>query len=166
MTEIAGVHPHAEFYPLLGEDELAALAADIAENGLRDPITVDLDGLLIDGRNRLRACEIAGVAPVVAVYEGDDIGAFVRSKNMRRHQAPGSLAMSTALSMQQDDLRENGRWSREAVDILGSQNSETSRGNWRYLLSIAGTVLDFKPDLAELVVRGKANGRVRRGDAS
>jgi hypothetical protein len=37
-------------------------ADDIRQNGLVEPVAL-LDGLVLDGRNRLRACEIAGVEP-------------------------------------------------------------------------------------------------------
>jgi ParB-like nuclease domain len=50
--------------------ELADLAEDIATNGLVHPIVVDADGALIDGRNRLRACEIAGVEPAFQQLNG------------------------------------------------------------------------------------------------
>ena len=150
MTTITGIHPHAECYPLLGSDELEALAADIAENGLRDPITVTPDGLLIDGRNRARACELVGITPETVVYEGGDIGAFVRSRNMRRHQSVGSLAMSTALSMARDNLRADGRWKRGSIDIGESSNIST----WRSNLNWAGVVLDWMPDVADQVVAG------------
>ena len=58
------VHPVAALFPMLADDELAELAADIKANGLRLPIVRDKEGkTLIDGRNRLKACEIAGVKP-------------------------------------------------------------------------------------------------------
>lgn len=150
-STINGIHEHAECYPLLADDDLAALAEDIRENGQRDPVTVTSDGLLIDGRNRARACAMLGIEPLVEVYEGDDIGAFVRSRNMRRHQPVGSLAMSTALSLQADGLRENGRWKRGSVDISASGNSESQ---WRQRLAEAGVVLDYAPDNAAPVVSG------------
>lgn len=55
-------HPAAELFPMLDDARLAELAADIRENGLREPIQI-LDGQIIDGRNRHRACEMAGVTP-------------------------------------------------------------------------------------------------------
>jgi DNA-binding Lrp family transcriptional regulator len=73
--DILPVHPAAELFPLMGEDEVAALGADIRKNGLREPVTVvrqyrrggdgkfdvrEYDLALLDGRNRLDAMEGAG----------------------------------------------------------------------------------------------------------
>jgi hypothetical protein len=58
------VHPAAEMFPLLPPDELRALADDIKANGLRQKATVWWDGhtpMLLDGRNRLDALELAGM---------------------------------------------------------------------------------------------------------
>jgi len=49
---------------MMSDNELAELAADIKANGLIHAIVVDKNGVLIDGRNRLRACELASVEPV------------------------------------------------------------------------------------------------------
>jgi ParB-like chromosome segregation protein Spo0J len=63
MSELA-VHPVAALFPMLADDELEELAADIKARGLRLPIIRDKEGkTLIDGRNRLVACEKAGVQP-------------------------------------------------------------------------------------------------------
>ena len=149
MTAILGINPHAEVYPLLDDDELNELVEDIRENGLLDPITVDKSGYLLDGRNRYRACEIIGIAPDVVVYEGDDPGAFVRAKNVRRHQSAGSRAMSNALSLQLDGKRVDGRWERGSI----TQDFALSRGQEEHLRQ-AGIVLDYKPEISDLVVKG------------
>jgi len=62
------VHPIADLLPMMTGEELANLAVDIKANGLIHPIVVDRDGLLLDGRNRSMACEIAGIEPAVAVF--------------------------------------------------------------------------------------------------
>lgn len=150
MIQISGVSKHANFYPMLSEEALAELAADIKENGQRSPITVTKEGVLLDGRNRIKACEIAGVEPEFTVYDGDDEGAFVRSSNERRHQSTGSRAMSTALSLVEDGKREKGRWAYGSMSNFKDSNNSTFRVN----VSWAGVVLDELPNLAAKVVSG------------
>jgi N6-adenosine-specific RNA methylase IME4/ParB-like chromosome segregation protein Spo0J len=46
------------------------LLADIREHGQREPITI-CDGMVLDGRNRYRACVDLGVDPATRNYQGD-----------------------------------------------------------------------------------------------
>lgn len=82
-------HPAAALFPMLSEDDLAALAADIAEHGQREPIVIFEDKIL-DGRNRHAACKIAKVEPKTKVLaKCDSPTAFVISLNLkRRHLTP------------------------------------------------------------------------------
>jgi ParB-like chromosome segregation protein Spo0J len=93
------VHKAADQLNAMAGDELKQLADDIAQYGLREPVTLwrDRDGVLwlIDGRNRVAACEMAGVPVRHRMFEGSitDVFAFVRSENVpRRHLTPGQLA--------------------------------------------------------------------------
>jgi hypothetical protein len=81
------IHPAAELFPMLSNAELQELAADIKKKGLLFPISIyGKTGELLDGRNRLAACEIAGVEPSRYCYPGDDPIGFVLSANIhRRH---------------------------------------------------------------------------------
>jgi len=92
------VHPHpaASLWPAMGKQELAALAADIKQHGLRQPVVMH-NGTIIDGVHRLKACEMAGVAPRFVEYDGDAspeaILAYVASCNRhRRHLTSDQLA--------------------------------------------------------------------------
>jgi len=76
-------HKLAGIFPMLDEPELAGLAADIAANGLRQPITLYQDQIL-DGRNRFTACRRSGVDPIFETYDGDDPLAYVISLNLKR----------------------------------------------------------------------------------
>jgi len=90
------VHPAAEIFPMLTGDELQRLADDIKANGLRSPITL-YDDMILDGRNRLAACEMAGVDPDFDDYEGDSPVSFVISANIhRRHLGDSQRAMVSA----------------------------------------------------------------------
>ena len=168
MVQIKSVSKHANFYPMLTEEALAELAADIKENGQQSPITVTADGVLLDGRNRLKACEIAGVEPHVTIHEGDDEGAFVRSSNERRHQSTGSRAMSTALSLQADGLRQNGRWVRGAIHGANTEFRVSADGRtWTDAMRQAGVILDELPELAQSVIDGEValDDAYRQADA-
>ena len=90
------IHPIAARFPLLADDELGELAADIRANGLRQPITLDDAGVLLDGGDRLRTCELAGVAPTFATYRGDAISFIVSANVRRRHLSKGQAAMALA----------------------------------------------------------------------
>lgn len=93
------VHPFADAFPFVDGDEFTQLVADVKKNGLREPIILNHDGtLLIDGRNRYRACDEAGVDQVYerlgAHYTEPMILDLIVSKNMARRQLnPGQRAL-------------------------------------------------------------------------
>lgn len=104
------VHPVASLFPMIDDESLRGLADDIRENGLREPIVLAHmgdgfdDEVLIDGRNRYRACLLAGVEPKfvdlhtlpnVSADEGADfiteesVSRWIVSHNLhRRHLSP------------------------------------------------------------------------------
>jgi hypothetical protein len=55
-------HPISEILSMLDDGQLQALAADIAQHGLREPITL-YQGMILDGRCREASCRIANSAP-------------------------------------------------------------------------------------------------------
>ena len=65
------LHPLCTFFPRMTEKEFFALVKNIRENGLNHPITL-LDGMILDGGNRYKACVEAGVAPRFVKYQGSD----------------------------------------------------------------------------------------------
>ena len=78
-------HEYSKILPPLSEDEINALASDIKANGLQESI-VTLNGEILDGRNRFKACKIAGVKPRFEEFKGSDPLTFVISSNIhRRH---------------------------------------------------------------------------------
>ena len=85
-------HPLAECFPLLPLVELQTLALDIAKNGLFHPIVV-FEGKILEGRNRYRACQLAGIVPSCEDYTGTDPRGYVISANaMRRDLTKGQRA--------------------------------------------------------------------------
>lgn len=92
------LHPLASLFPEMDLFAYAALKADIALNGQREPIVVH-EGQIIDGRHRLRACLDLGIEPLVRDVTSDhsDPTALVISLNLhRRHLSESQRAMVAA----------------------------------------------------------------------
>jgi hypothetical protein len=71
------------------------MAADIRARGLLNPI-LTLDGKILDGRNRARACELADVTPEYEVYHGTDPLGDVVAWNLHRRQLTTSQRAEVA----------------------------------------------------------------------
>lgn len=90
-------HDVANIFPMMSASEYDALKADIAENGLLEPIWLH-DGKIIDGRNRYQACVEMGVKPKFRDWNGNgSLVAFVVSLNLhRRHLNESQRGMVAA----------------------------------------------------------------------
>ena len=79
------IHPVADLFPMLTTSELSELAESIRKEGLLNPCVRQGD-VLLDGRNRMAACKLAGVEPRFIEYTGDSPVAFIIGSNLaRRH---------------------------------------------------------------------------------
>ena len=89
-------HEYADLFPMMTQDEIGLLSQDIANNGLSEAIII-FEYMILDGRNRHKACEMAGVTPRYEDYDGDDALGFVISHNLRRrHLNESQRAMIAA----------------------------------------------------------------------
>lgn len=89
-------HPLANAFPLIEGADFDALCQDVKARGLQHKIIL-LDGMILDGRNRYRACLDARVKPQFETFAGKDPLAFVISENLRRrHLDTGQRAMVAA----------------------------------------------------------------------
>jgi hypothetical protein len=99
-TDHMNIHPLAAVFPMMAADshQFLELVDDIRDVGLIDPIVMDGD-VLIDGRNRLAACEKAGVSPRFVQFkditkprgypkgrdgEDSEVAEWILSKNLMR----------------------------------------------------------------------------------
>jgi hypothetical protein len=146
------VHPAAAAFRMMTEDELQQLAADIKVNGLVYPIVrgdwkeddQSVRGI-IDGRNRLRACEIAKVEPSFTEFKGDDPRDFIVSVNgERRNVTIGQKAMAYALIFPEPEQTGGGR---------GKTHFDRNKF-MRPKISDARTVIKYAPELVERVKSG------------
>jgi len=93
-------HPLAALFPDLPPDELRHLARDIKEHGQLEPIIL-YHGLILDGRNRYRACQMVGVKPWMEEFDPKAAERtpedFVLSRNLRRRQLSAGQKAAIAL---------------------------------------------------------------------
>ena len=174
-------HPIASIFPLLEGSELAALSADIGANGLREPAWLFEDKIL-DGRNRVAACRMAGVEPSFRQFSGDRMTAirFVWSMNRQRRQLnPGQAAIAEAKRNQlnaeyaaevekikaaqpKGGRPKNGKPS-QIIDGVSPDPNERrtddvlakAAGTNRTYLGFARQLVDEHPEKADEVLRGE-----------
>lgn len=140
------VHPAADLFPLMVGEELQALADDIKANGLRQPIVLDADDRVLDGRNRLAACKLAKVKPTFETIDGGDPLTLVVSLNVnRRHLTAGQRAIAAA----------------EAWDLVGTTGGTKRRDVLAAMFGVAGgsvqqarALVERDPALAIVVKNG------------
>lgn len=101
MKNPTPAHEYAEIFSLHEGQSLYDLADRIKANGLREPIVL-LDGKVLDGRRRERACLRAGVEPRYRDFgsqesDGADPLEFVIDLNLhRRHLGDGERQLAAA----------------------------------------------------------------------
>lgn len=145
------VHPLADIFPMMTEDELQELADDIKKHGLLHNIVLDADGVLLDGRNRLRACEIAGVEPTFDTYEplnGGTVEALIVSANLnRRNLTKGQQAV--AYAMIYPDASKGGRGKKNSTETLefSAMRLSQARALLRHSRALAEDVLSDRKKL-------------------
>ncbi len=167
MTDALSAHPAADIFPMLADEDLQSLAADIRSYGLLLPIILH-DGLILDGRNRYAACGLAEVEPSFKPFEGTDPIAFVVSSNLkRRHLTPSQLAMVGAdmLPLLEAQAKER-QGTRADIPELFPGSSDEPQGDARnvaaaqlginsHYVSDAKTIAAARPDLAQAIRTGE-----------
>jgi DNA modification methylase len=119
-------HEVANLFPLMTPEEFTALKADIQANGLREPVWT-WQGKVIDGRNRLRACEELGITPPVREWDGKgSLVAFVVSLNLHRRHLTGSQRAALGVEVEPMLAKEAKKRQRAAG---GDKKSEKARAN-------------------------------------
>lgn len=149
-------HPLSELFPLMQGREFDELVADVKTNGLREPIWT-YDGKILDGRNRWRACEVAGLAhrPMRA-YEGDDPVSFVVSLNLhRRHLDESQRGMVAAkiATLPQGRPEESGKF----AGLTQPHAAEMLNVSERTVRTARRVVEDGTPELVDAVSAGRVS---------
>lgn len=112
------IHPAADIPPPLLDEDYASLLESIIANGLIHPIRL-LDGFVIDGRHRLRACQELGIDPVFEeCAPGTDPLSYVRANLAHRHMTASQKA-AVALAIEDYEAKEAKK--RQATSTGGSK---------------------------------------------
>jgi hypothetical protein len=124
------VHPVAAMFPLLEGNEYEEFRETMKLWGQQKPIIVQGD-LLLDGRNRLRACLDLGIKPRVEQYNGPpDVVPYIAIANFARRdltdQQRGAIAAKIELWR---IINDNAEEQDEARRAQGHHGAEGGRGH-------------------------------------
>jgi hypothetical protein len=141
--EVIKIHPAAELFPPLPEDELRELGEDIKAHGMRHPVSFWVPGehsaiategfghfSLLDGRNRLDAIEAIGYDPLTPVWlhyhcifeaDGADPYEYVISANVHRRH----LTTAQKRELVEKLLREKPERSNNAIAKMVKASDKT-----------------------------------------
>jgi N6-adenosine-specific RNA methylase IME4 len=176
-------HPVAAILPLTEGKEFEELKEDIRIHGLIDPICT-FEGMILDGRNRYRACKEVGVDPKFQKWKGDSAVSFVVSKNLRRRQltvAQKAVSAAEALPLYEAEARKRQLATLKKGSSVPEKFQERGAGeaadhasrdfgvNAHYIADMKA-MRERAPDLAEKVKSGEmkiphAKKELRRREA-
>jgi hypothetical protein len=153
-------HPFAALFPELPREELTELARDIKERGQLEPIIL-YKGVILDGRNRYRACQIAGVKPRIKEFDAQAARRspeeFVLSRNLRRRhltvgqKAAIALEWSEQIELSADPQKNKGRGRPKGTL---SEGAKTFGINERRVFEVR-QIRDARPGLYQDVKAGR-----------
>jgi N6-adenosine-specific RNA methylase IME4 len=144
-------HEYADIFPMLPLEELDTLAADIAANGLLEPITL-YEGKVLDGRNRYVACLNVAVDPRLTQYTGDDPLGFVVSKNLHRRQLTSSQRAVVALEVERH-IALRGRDNQSTQTTQGYQRIDNPVDALRDAADLVGTNRQYVSDAKKIAAQ-------------
>ena len=118
------IHPLADKFPLMRGAAFDDLVVSIEQRGLLEPIVI-LDGVVIDGRNRLRACLQSDVTPRFTNYEHSiPVEEFIWTVNVdRRHLTDDQKA---AASMAWEEFERGQAKQRQLAELKHGQESPSA----------------------------------------
>lgn len=159
------ISPLALIFPSIEGADFAALVDGIKKNGLINPIVINDQDEILDGRNRYKACLEAGVEPRFEIFEGDKAAqqTYVKETNItRRHLSVAERALIAAKLLEDNrhPFRQNPEMGMSKAEELQSQLgiSKTALVSARGILKAAKKDKDGSKGSAEIV------DLVRRGE--
>lgn len=122
-------HPAADAFPMMDAGRFSEVKADIAEKGQLEPITL-CEGMILDGRNRYKACMDLGLEPKFREWPGNPWH-FAWSMNGQRRDLADMQrgAIKIICDRGSDDYEARQRKRRAAIDAEANRKrSEAMEG--------------------------------------
>lgn len=136
-------HPAADAFPMMGHKRYQELLEDIRAHGQRETVTV-CEGMILDGRNRYKACLELGIEPELQVFEGDP-WAYVWSLNGQRRD----LVSEQRYLIWKYCHEQSEAWQAEQARIREEANRKRSEATKEQPRTKEGTRLAEKPQVVE-----------------
>lgn len=117
-------HRIVTVFPKMADELVQDMADSIAEHGQLDPITLH-DGKVLDGRNRILACKLAGVKPTFTMFVENGVPPFMWAylKNKERRQLTTGQKAACAVEAKPLLETEAKQHQRSAGNPLGKAKS-------------------------------------------
>jgi ParB family chromosome partitioning protein len=151
------IHPVANIFPVMSEQAFHELVADIEANGQREPVWLDTEGRVIDGRHRVRACDFLEREVLTETYEGDDPLGFAVSHNLHRNHYSESQRSVVAAKLATLKKGDN----RFTIDtqICGSMSqhdaAEKLNVSVRSVQNATKVIAEAEPEITQAVEEGR-----------
>lgn len=136
--------------------ELAHIVDDMKANGYDTSMPViTYEGQILDGRNRFKAADLAGVEPSFVEYDGDDALAFVIRHNLhRRHLNESQRGVVAGRLATMNPHRPSNKSANLPTSITQSQASEMLNVSERTVRTIKAIEREA-PELIPLIEAGE-----------
>ena len=123
--------PYSDLLPPLSREEFAALRADIRAHGVRDPVSLDEDGAVLDGHNRLRIDPHAPRRVIPGLSPAEKQAFTLRANFSRRNLSPAqkkavlARMKQIAFGLRTEDPKKNTQ--RRVAELLGVSRACVSK---------------------------------------
>ena len=149
-------HPFANFFPLMDDEGIEMLCADIDKDGQYDLVFL-YEGKILSGRAVAKACAMLGRIPDTAEFTGDDPLGFILSKNaLRQHFKESQRAMVAArLANMCQGERTDLQLCANLHKVSQSEAADKLRVSRRSVIKANRIITDGTPELVSVIDAGK-----------
>ena len=174
-VEIAAIHPHPDFevVPRMTSNEWSAFYNDVVFNGIKVPLEVTGDGIIVDGHHRYKAAQGMGLktVPVIDAPLGNDtaFGYMISAAMLRRHLDKDQLGILAAKWAEDNQKAHSGLKGvsaprgAETNDVSPTRSEALTKFNvTRKTFDEAKWVIKHTPDEVPLIMNPTAGAPKRK----